>query len=204
VDIIAKRTSSLLMPYTRADARVQLKNEEDSFDDSLIDALVKASAELAENKTNRSFMQATYEWKGQFFPACDIEGYVTLRPGPLVGVTSVKYYADGSASQTTMTPGTDYEVDTNSTPGRIRFLNSLPDVDDRTDAVEIIFVSGYGAAAANEATQQTALANAVPGVVAWMKIQLATLYKHREAIVAGQSVAHLNTFVDNLIYPYIL
>lgn len=188
------------MPFSIGDAREHLQNEEETYDDALITLLVKASGEIAENKTNRAFMQSTWLWTGEYFPAGDCNGFVKLEPGPLVSVTSVKYWpADGA--QVTMVAGTDYEVDARSVPGRIRFLESLPALADRFDAVEIVFVSGYGAVDANENAQQSALP---PDVVAWMKLQLGTLYKHRETIVEGKTVAHLNTFVDNLIYPYLL
>jgi uncharacterized phiE125 gp8 family phage protein len=189
------------MPFPLADARVHLKNEEESYDDALITALVKAAGELAENKTNRAFMKSTWLWTGDDFPCADYTGFFKLYPGPLVSVASVKYYAKDAEIQTTMAAGTDYEVDTRSTPGRIRFLGSLPSVDDRFDAVEIVFTAGYGAASAVEATQQAALP---PDVVAWMKLQLTNLYEFRQTIVQGQPVSHLNTFADNLIYPYII
>jgi uncharacterized phiE125 gp8 family phage protein len=190
------------MPFQLVDARVHLQNEEESYDDALIIALVKASGEIAENKTNRAFMQSTWLWTGENFPEVDCNGFFKLMPGPLVSVTSIKYYpADGGAQQTI--DAEDYEVDSRSVPGRVRFVSGFdfPDLDDRFDAVEIVYVVGYGASGANEAAQQSALP---PDVVSWMKLQLGNLYKHRETIVEGKSIAHLNTFVDNLIYPYLL
>jgi uncharacterized phiE125 gp8 family phage protein len=199
-----KRTTSPGMPYTLAEARVQLKNEDLSADDALVNALVKASGEIAENKTGRAFMQSTWLFTCDDFPPSDCYGYFKLMHGPLVSVTSVKYYpADGSA-QVTMVDGTDYEVDTRSIPGRIRFLNNLPSVDDRFDALEIVFVAGYGASGNNEATQQSALAAAAPDVIAWMKLQLTTLYEFRQLYVPGQSLGNIKTFADTLIYPYII
>lgn len=188
------------MPFTLAEARVQLKQEEVSFDDALVTSLVKAAGKLAENKTNRSFMQSAWLWSGANFPDCDLNGFFTLRPGPLVSVASVKYYPADGGAQVVMVVGTDYEVDTRSTPGKIRFL-TVPSVDDRIDAVEIVFTAGYGAAGANEAAQQAVMP---ADAVAWMKLQLGTLYKFRETHVQGQPLYNINTFCDGLIYPYIL
>jgi uncharacterized phiE125 gp8 family phage protein len=203
-----KRTSAAGMPFSLENARIQLKNEEENYDDALITALVKAAGELAENKTNRAFMQSTWLWTGFDFPCADYTGFFKLYPGPLVGVTSVKYYAKDEDTQTTMTVGTDYEVDTRSMPGRIRFLGSLPSVEDRFDAVEIVFTAGYGTVIGEEETaedfivrQQAALP---PDAVAWMKMQLTNLYEFRQTIIQGQTISHLNTFADNLIYPYII
>jgi uncharacterized phiE125 gp8 family phage protein len=195
-----KRTSNPGMPYTLAEGRIQLKNEEVSYDDALITALIKASGEMAENKTNRAFMQSTWQWTGIDFPPSDCNGFFKLEPGPLVSVTSIKYYPVDSEVLTTLDPS-EYQVDTSSVPGRVRFLNSLPDVDDRYDAVQIVFVAGYGAVDSTEAAQQAALP---PSVVAWMKLQLGQLYKFRELHVQGQPLYSITTFSDGLIYPYIL
>jgi uncharacterized phiE125 gp8 family phage protein len=196
-----KRTSAPGLPFTVADARYQLKNEEENYDDTLIESLAKAAGELAENKTGRAFMQSTWKFLADDFPCSDRYGFVTLRPGPLVSVTSIKYYPADGGAQVTMAAGTDYEVDTNNTPGRVRFLESLPGVAERYDAVEIIFVAGYGAAAAEVTAQQAAIP---PDVVAWMKLQMTTLYEYRQLYLNGQSLANINTFADSLIYPYII
>jgi uncharacterized phiE125 gp8 family phage protein len=180
-----------------------LQNEEEIYDDSLIVALVKASGEIAENKTNRAFMQSTWLFTSNAFPETDCDGWFKLKGqlrGPLVSVTSIKYYPSDGGAQVTM-PTDDYEVDNRHVPGRIRFIEALPSIDDRFDAVEIVFVLGSGIAGADESAQQAALP---PDAVSWMKLQLGTLYKHRETIVEGKTVAHLTTFIDNLIYPYIL
>lgn len=191
------------MPFSLEDAREQLKNEEESSDDALITALVLAAGDLAEDKTNRAFMQSTWRFIAEDFPEANKLGFVVLRPGPLVSVSSVKYYPSAGGARVTMVEGTDYEVDTNNTPGRIRFLNSLPAVADRYDAVEIIFVAGYGSSGDSEEEQQAALADECPKAIAWMKLQLGTLYAVRQEILAGQ-VTNVRTFTDSLIYPYII
>lgn len=203
-----RRTSAPGMPFTLSEARVQLKNEEETYDDALVTALVKAAGEMAENKTNRAFMQSTWQWTGEDFPPSDCYGFFKLMPGPLVSVTSIKYYPSDGGAQVTMVAGTDYEVDNRNVPGRIRFLENLPDADDRYDAVEIVFVAGYATAQGEGESadafltrQQAALP---PDVVAWMKAQLATLYEYRQQLVAGKTVANISTYMDTLIYPYII
>lgn len=193
------------MPFTLSEARAQLKNEEETYDDALVTVLIKASLELAENKTNRAFMQSTWEWTGEDFPPSDCNGFFKLMPGPLVSVTSIKYYPSDGGDQVTMTAGTDYEVDNRNIPGRIRFLENLPGVDDRFDAVEIVFVAGLTTAdPTSTELQQAKLGAEAPDVVAWMKLQLATLYEFRQVLMQGQSVANISTYTDNLIYPYII
>ena len=76
---------------------------------------------------------------------------VTLDRTPLVSVDSVKIWpADGSA-QITLVPGTDYNVDTESTPGFIIPTpgNVWAPVYLRPDAITVNFTSGYGPAPAN-------------------------------------------------------
>jgi len=197
-----KRTVNPGLPYTLAEARAQLKNEEETYDDALVTTLIKASNRMAEQRTGCAFMQSTWEcvlseWSH------DCNDVFKLYPGPLVKVSSIQYYPSGGGAITTLATS-KYRVHTNPVPGYIEYIDDLPDVDDRQDAVKITFVAGYGADGDNEATQQTALAAAVPDVIDWMKVQLATLYSYREALVAGKSVANISTFMDMMIYPYII
>lgn len=198
------RTSAPGAPFPVAEGRVQLKNEEESFDDALITALIKAAGEMAEKRTGRAFMQSTWtcklsDWK------YDCNDLFHLYPAPLVSVTSIQYYrASDNTIQTLSTD--DYRVHTSTEgPGFIEYLDDLPDLYDRVDAIVITFVAGYGASGANTEAQQAALP---PDVVAWMKLQLATLYEYRsvyeKAGSGGLGLANIQTYADTLIYPYII
>jgi len=86
---------------------------------------------------------------------------------PLVSVSSVKYYAPGEATLTTM-GAADYIVQTTSEPGRVQIPGSLPAVDDRVDAIHITFIAG----------------NSTPNAVHRhaIKLMVAHLYENRTPI----------------------
>jgi hypothetical protein len=76
---------------------------------------------------------------------------VVLSRSPLQSVTSVKYYPADNGAQVTLTEGTDYAVSAVATPGRVTpaVNTSWPALAARPDAVEIVFVAGYGATSAD-------------------------------------------------------
>lgn len=84
---------------------------------------------------------------------------------PLVSVSSIKYYAPGETSLTTMS-ASDYRVsvDTN----RIQLVESPPDIEDRIDAVQIEFVAGV--ADTSEVHKHA------------VKVMVAHLYENRSAV----------------------
>jgi uncharacterized phiE125 gp8 family phage protein len=181
---------------TLEEAKAQIKLEDsDGIDDALIESLCKAADRLAENKTGRSFMQATYEYVADQWACNDI---IKLWPGNLVSVTSVKYY-DSNNALTTLVAGTDYEVNKRSRPGRIIMINT-PTLYDRHDAILVTYVVGYGAADASADEQRAAIEE---DVKTWMKLNMATLYEHRQIFSDGQ-MSNIQTYADMLIYPYIL
>jgi uncharacterized phiE125 gp8 family phage protein len=179
------------------EAKAQIKYEDpDGVDDDLIQSLAFAADRMAENKTNRAFMQATYEYVADQWPSW---GIIKLWPGNLVSVTSVKYY--NSENVLTTMSADDYEVNTRSKPGRI-IISELPSLYDRFDAIVITYVVGYGAAGAEADVQRAAVPE---DVKAWMKLNFATLYEHRQLFTDGQvQMGSIHTYADSLIYPYIL
>lgn len=203
VDISSfKRTVAPGLPFTVASGRMQMKNEDENYDDSLIELLIAAAAQMAEARTGRAFMQSTWVWKGNNWQY-DSNDIFKLYPGPLVSISQIQYYpADGGAIQTLNT--SLYRAHTSPVPGYVEFLDDLPDVDDRADAVQITFVAGYGANGNTAAQQQTALEDEIPDVLNWMKMQMTTLYEYRQTLLNGGQVANISTFADSLIYPYVI
>jgi uncharacterized phiE125 gp8 family phage protein len=191
-----RRTVEPNAMITLIEAKLQAKVDSTS-DDTLITSLIKAAGNIAENKTGRAFMQSTWLMTSSDWPETDYNGFFKMYPGPLVSVTSVKCYT--SNTLTTMAT-TDYQVDTNSIPGRIKILNSVS-VDDRPDAVQITFKAGYGIDGDDVSTQQTSIPE---DVKAWVKLNMTTLYEFRQLYSAGIQLANIDTLADSLIYPYII
>jgi uncharacterized phiE125 gp8 family phage protein len=131
-------------PITLAEARLHLRvtqNEENA----LIMALIAAAREHAEAHTRRRFITQEWDWVMDAFPS----GTVELPGAPLQSVTSVSYLDGAGATQ--VLPGSSYQVDIKTDPGRIAPANGAtwPTTNSGTlNAVTIRFVCGYGKIAA--------------------------------------------------------
>lgn len=175
-------------PITLTEAKLHLRVEH-TVDDDLITALIQAAREQAEHLTGRSLITQTWAQVLDAFPAAEIE----LGRPPVASITSITYVDPNGDTQTMSS--SDYSLDSTTTPGYVlpaATLAAWPNTLDTANAVTVTFVSGYGDAAD------------VPAAVkAWMKLHIGTLYKQREGIAAGVSVASLpDMFVDRLLDPF--
>jgi uncharacterized phiE125 gp8 family phage protein len=133
--IFTRTTDATTEPITRDEAKKQCRVE-GTYEDVEMDALIKTARQQLEKYSERSFLEQT--WKGEFdrFPSGDI----LLPYGPVKSVTSVKYYKDGTL---TTISSSDYRVDMSSTLARIETIDSWPSADDRNNAAEVIYITGY-------------------------------------------------------------
>lgn len=163
-----------------------------SDDDTYIDALVTAARMSAEVFTNRQFITATWKLNLDKFPSGDNEIIELPRP-PLASITSVKYY-DTDGVQQTLTDVTDYQVDTISEPGRLAPAPSTfwPAVQsEKLNAVEVIYVAGYGAA------------SAVPqGIKQALLLLVGHWYERRETVLVGSISKELEFATKSLLIHY--
>lgn len=181
---------------TMEEARLQLRLDDDGYEDSLIQSICKAADALAENRTSRAFMQSTHEYSANSWPCYTNE--IRLWPGNLVRVNSVKYYDSNNVLQT-LVADTDYQVNSRSKPGRIIMLET-PSLYDRPDAVIVEYIAGYGAYEANADAQREAIPE---DVKIWMKLNVATLWANRQ-LFTDEKIGSIQTYADHFIYPYIL
>lgn len=169
-------TAPAVEPVSTAEAKTHMRvtaSDEDTYIGTLIEA-ARIDSELVQH---RQFITATYTLTLDRFPAGD---YIDLPRPPLQSVTSVKYY-DSSGTQQTFS-SSNYTVDTSAAPGRIYvdWDTGWPsDVDDRRNAVEIIYKAGYGDAA-------TSVPNTT---IQAIKIKVAHWFENREPVAVGVSVA---------------
>lgn len=173
-------------PITSTEAKLHLRVDH-TTDDTLIAILIQAARETVEQHTNRSMITQSRTIKLDYFPQ---NNTIHLPNGPVSSVTSVKYY-DGDAVQQTLS-STLYWVDTNSNIPRIVIKDSWPATYDMPNAVEIIYVCGYGAAGSN-----------VPRPLKQaMFLILGHLYENREQV--GDIKHELPFGADILMSPYVL
>ncbi len=105
---------------------------------------ITAVRELCETFLKRTFCTTTLRLNLDEFPWYD---FVLPQPN-LVSVTSIKYLDTAGVQQTLSASA--YSVDARSTPGRIVpvYQTDWPAYRNFANSIEVIFVAGYGAAAA--------------------------------------------------------
>ena len=137
-------TAPATEPITLAEAKSQCRIET-SFtdDDTWLNTVITVVREQAEDLLNRALISQTITMVSNEF-----EDVIELPQPPLVSVTSIKYYDSDNAQQTLA--ASEYQVNNYSEPGEITLasLSAWPEVYERFDAVEIIYVTGYADAAA--------------------------------------------------------
>ena len=147
------KTEPAIEPVTLAEARSQCRvitqgSPATSEDDDDLTRYIKAARELAESRTKRALITQTWTAYLDGFPW---DGCPIALPFPrLQSVTSLKYY-DGEGTLQTL-PTSAYQVDAIDEPGSISLAPSQvwPVTQfQRTNAVEIEFVAGYGSTMAS-------------------------------------------------------
>lgn len=163
-----------------------------SADDSYITEIIKVARQILEDAVSRSLVNQTWVWRLDRWPRTST---FLIPLAPLSSVTSVKY-TDRDGDQSTL-DSDNYIVDTTSEPGRIRkkvgVIWPIPSPGLREiSAVEVAFVAGFGAAAAN-----------VPETYKHvLKMILGHLYENREETIPKVvSVEELPSGVQRLITP---
>ena len=116
-----------------------------SDDTGYITGLIQVARDVAENATGRALITSTWLAACEDWPD---DGRIQLSVAPVTAITSVKYYAYGETSLTTVSGG-DYILSTAVSPATVSFDEdfSFPDLADRPDAVQVTFTAGNASAA---------------------------------------------------------
>lgn len=175
-------------PLVLADVKTRLRIDNDTENTDLT-FMIQAAREVVEQRTNRSLITQSRTMKMDYFPCSDT---IRLLNGPIQSVTSVKYYND-SEVLTTMS-SSDYWVDLNG--DRLVIKNSWPSTYEMPNAVEILYVAGYGAASDVPAPLKNA-----------MYMIIAHMYENRQAVVMSGSptaVIEVPMGAEYLMSSYVL
>jgi hypothetical protein len=195
-------TTTLLESHLRAGLTVE---------SVLVNAYIGAIREKAESITRRSLLTQTWELSFDRFPVGICRGNgdlgernlpprawgeILLPRGPVQAITSIKYI-DLIGAQQTIAPNI-YQLDTASDPAELSlaYNQSWPAARGDKGGITVTYTVGYGDTAAN-----------VPdSIIAWMLMNIASLYEHRESVVVDGRVAmlELTTICDSLLTPYII
>ncbi len=162
---LALVTAPLIEPVSVGEAKLHARIDE-SADNALVQSLIVAAREMAENYTHRVFITQTWQ---AFLDAAPCETYLELPKAPLISVTHVKSYDDADAA--TVLAASNYFVDIATKPGRIvlRSVGSWPTPARVANGIEIQFVAGYGPAPSDVPAQ----------IKQAILLTIAHLYEHR-------------------------
>lgn len=170
---LRRTTDATVEPWTAAEIKRHLHGVAESELDADIEQKITECRQAAEVFLNRSLITQTWQLNLDDFPAAD-GGLIRLRKAPVSSLSSVKYY-DADGVQQTLVSGTDYQVEYASEPARLMPEpgTTWPSVEtDRLNAVEVIYVAGYGAAATD-----------VPGPIRRaIALMVGHYYEHREEV----------------------
>ncbi len=173
-------------PFTLEEAKEHLRVTS-THEDNLISGQIATAREEAEGYTRRSLLTQTLELTLDRFPRL-----IEVPRPPLQSVTSIIYIDTAGASQTL--DGSLYDVDVDSTPGRIApsYGNSWPVTRAVMNAVRVRYVAGYGATS-----------ESIPGSIrSAMLLFIGELFARREENIIGTSVAPLPMGSKQLLASY--
>lgn len=134
--------------------------EDETQDDSMIEAMIKTAREYAENYTNRQLMTATFELITSKF----IQD-MKLQKNPIQSISKIEYMDENGDYQTLSTD--NYYLYFDAEIGKIHF-EDLPSIKDDKRAVKITFISGY---------------TTVPSsILHYIKLTISTMYKEKDLL----------------------
>lgn len=181
-------------PVTLAEAKAHLRIDH-ADEDTYLTSLITAAREYAESYTSRAFISQTWTWwlnqwpvdcrerawwkSARFEPASlfsPTPRYVEAPFGPLISVTSITTFDTADAG--TVWANSNYYVAAGQDRIYRRSGASWPLPTRAADGIEIVYVAGYGASAAD-----------VPAPLRHALLELiAHLYEHRQVIGEAPAV----------------
>ncbi len=187
-------------PVSRALAKTWCRVDSDITDqDTIIDLLIAAARERAEEITGRAFIQRDLELLMDELP-CSSEP-IEMPFAPLISVSYIRYLDGGGAQQELSGSPSMFNVDTGSQPGRVTPLQGLswPSTNGGPSNVRIGFRCGYPAVGSpeDEAGQQAGIPAKLKN---WLALRISTFYEMRETIIVGGAVQEVpRDYVDGLL-----
>lgn len=192
-----------LEPITLARAKEWLLLQDNSSHDNVINLLIKAMREHAENLTNRAFVQRSLRLYMDCWPYdCEYGVKIVLPQPPLSSVTSIKY-KDMNGNLLTLAAD-QYVVHAQYEPAIIvpEYLVTWPTMRRVPDGLQADYVAGYDPGSPQDAQGQM---DAMPAsLLQWMEARIATLFENRDQLVTGTIVnaiprEHADALLDSLV-----
>lgn len=176
----------LVEPISLEEAKHHLNVVYDD-DDAYISSLIIAARRMAEGRTNRTITQRSIT---QFYSGYN--GIRLLKP-PFVSVDSISYFNEAEEEVALNT--SDFMVgQCNGTTGLIAKSGFvIADMAPRPGAMKVVYTAGYPVGQVPE------------DLIHWMKLQIGSMYAHRESVIAGVSVTPLPEMYEKMfLQPYVV
>ncbi len=138
----------------------------------------------------RALINQTWKVNLCRWPSCDIR----LPLSPVSSIASIKYWDAATPSVQQSVTASDYSLLEDALSPYVKFIPAFaaPALYDREDAIEVLFVTGYGADN-----------SAVPAAIkAAALLMLGNLYEHREDVVIGDTAIPLPMGSKSLLAPF--
>lgn len=177
--------------FTTAEAKAFLR-EDGTAEDTLVARLVASATARAETYLRRRLITQTVQLRRDCFPGASAG--IVLPIAPVASISKVDYTDGAGATQTLAS--SKYRLVTSRLPAELHptYGNTWPVTRNEPDAVAIDLVVGYGAAGSD-----------VPAdILAAIRLDVAHMFEHREAVVIGAAAAQLPLGVRSLLDPHIL
>lgn len=136
------KTAPTIHPVTLDQLKANLhilSTDVDASRDAYLQDLLYAAEDWTQARIGRQICRATYTAYLSDFP---LDGDLVIHFGPVDSITSVKYYASGATTTTTLSASL-YQLDNVDLSAVLRFIE-IPSVNtDRLNPVEIEFLNGW-------------------------------------------------------------
>lgn len=132
------KTAPVFYPIVLSDLKTNLRILT-TDQDTLLQSLIYTAIDDAQTMTGRQFARATYTAYLDAYPS---SGEIEIDRGPVDAITTVKYYAPGAVTLTTLA-STKYQLDNVELTARLRFLESFSVDKDKMNVIEIEFTAGW-------------------------------------------------------------
>lgn len=138
-------TQPAVEPITLAEAKANLRVN-NTVENDLITSYIVAARKWVENYTWRPLITQTWTLFYDFSDVQNIKNStIVISKNPVQSISSIKYY-DNTNTLVTL-DSSNYYTDLGGDIASINFINQLPTMYNRINALQIEFVCGYGLAA---------------------------------------------------------
>ena len=198
LDNLVLQTAKTVYPLDVSELRKQLEiADDDTTHDEQLERVIKAVTEQFEHDTGIKLTNETWNYTLDRFGG----DWITIPVRPIQSITFIKYYDSANTQQTLSTDIYALDGATGTVPPGnsrviLKYNQNWPVTQDRYDAVQIRFVTGYGTAATS-----------VPQSLKQALLLLATFYfEHRgepisEALAGYPAYEHLVRRFIRSSYP---